>query len=371
MTDVPPLKVTVISQHGDTAVGGAERYISEVSKRLRAGHGFELDHLTSESEALPPGRLRFGSSSFHPAWRAQVRRYLRATGTQVVYVHHTVPGLTDAALRAARDLALPAALMYHGDVTGSETVKRLLGSLYHTCVGRVSLAIPAVTFASSAAYAASSPTLGGRPVVAAPPGVDPVMLEGERRPARPYVLFVGKPEVKSKGLDVLLAAWQQLTSARSESVSAHPDWAELELVVAGGRTKQRRGRVRYIGQVSSRRELADLYASAQVTVLPSTSSAESFGMVLAEALLAGCPIVGSKIGGVPTLIEHGKNGYLAPPGDPNALARALGRALLQQDALRSHLNARRRAYAELFSWDRTAATVAATLRRLASRGATP
>ena len=58
--------------------------------------------------------------------------------------------------------------------------------------------------------------------------------------------------------------------------------------------------------------------SGDLFLLP--SSQESFGLAALEAMAYGIPVVGSAIGGLPELIAHGKNGFLAPVGDIEAMA---------------------------------------------------
>jgi glycosyltransferase involved in cell wall biosynthesis len=65
----------------------------------------------------------------------------------------------------------------------------------------------------------------------------------------------------------------------------------------------------------------------KATVFVLASHTESFPLSQAEAREAGCAIVGTTVGGVPELLEHGRAGLLVPPHDPNALARALRRLL--------------------------------------------
>jgi glycosyltransferase involved in cell wall biosynthesis len=54
---------------------------------------------------------------------------------------------------------------------------------------------------------------------------------------------------------------------------------------------------------------------------------ESFGLVFAEAMAAGCPVVGTTVGGIPGLVAHGRTGLLAEPESPAALATAINRVL--------------------------------------------
>lgn len=62
-------------------------------------------------------------------------------------------------------------------------------------------------------------------------------------------------------------------------------------------------------------------AEARVAVLPSLT--EPQGIAVLEALAAGCPLVASRVGGIPEMVDHGRNGHLVPPGDAPALAGAM------------------------------------------------
>ena len=53
------------------------------------------------------------------------------------------------------------------------------------------------------------------------------------------------------------------------------------------------------------------------------SSREAFGLVLAEAMMAGLPVVGTKVGGIPDVLDGGSAGLLVPPFDPAGLAGAI------------------------------------------------
>jgi glycosyltransferase involved in cell wall biosynthesis len=83
-----------------------------------------------------------------------------------------------------------------------------------------------------------------------------------------------------------------------------------------------------------RRDIPDLMAAADVLVLPSV--AEAFGLVLAEALYLGTPVVASRVGGIPEIVRDGVDGLLVPPGSPEALAQAL-LEVSQDEGLRQRL----------------------------------
>ena len=114
--------------------------------------------------------------------------------------------------------------------------------------------------------------------------------------------------------------------------------------------------------------LAAAYANAEVFCLPSTERAESFGLVLLEAMRAGLPTVASDIpgSGVGFVVRHNETGLLVPPGDVPALAGALQR-MANDAALRQRLGAAgQKRWLEEFTLDRAADQTLALYRQLLS-----
>lgn len=177
----------------------------------------------------------------------------------------------------------------------------------------------------------------------AEPGVDPAPLAAGS-PAGTELLSVGAVTAL-KGYDVLAAALDQLrdlawTCRGVGSTAIEPDLA----ATIGG--------VRLTGPMT-RAELDATYAEADLLVL--ASRAETYGMVVTEALARGVPVVASDVGGVREALGDG--GVLVPPDDPAALALAL-RRWLTSDAHRAELRAAARARrSTLTGWDRTVALV--------------
>lgn len=87
-------------------------------------------------------------------------------------------------------------------------------------------------------------------------------------------------------------------------------------------------RIRYANETSES-ELPVLLAAADLCVWPAVN--EAYGMALLEAQAAGLPVVSAEIGGVPALVAHGETGLLVPPGDADALARAVAQLLDDPD----------------------------------------
>ncbi len=88
-------------------------------------------------------------------------------------------------------------------------------------------------------------------------------------------------------------------------------------------------RVHFLGE---RRDVPDCLAGMDIFVLPSLN--EGMGRALIEAMAAGLPVVASRVGGVPAVLEDGRSGRLVPPGDADALAAAIGALLAKpEDAM--------------------------------------
>lgn len=91
-------------------------------------------------------------------------------------------------------------------------------------------------------------------------------------------------------------------------------------------------------------EKAAVYRMCDVTVLPSLNSTESFGMVQAESMLCGTPVVASDLPGVRAATMTTGMGLIVPPADPEALARGLLQVLERPEAFRKSSEVVRRAY---------------------------
>ncbi len=148
----------------------------------------------------------------------------------------------------------------------------------------------------------------------------------DRTPNRPVFLFLGRlyPE---KGAGLFLEALRKLPphSFRAEIAGEGPEEKTLRAL------SERAGLpVSFRGFVSGEEKLRLLSCSSCV-VMPSLWF-ENCPMTVLEAYRAGVPVVASRIGGLPEIVEEGRTGMLVPPGDPRALARALRTIITQPRA---------------------------------------
>jgi glycosyltransferase involved in cell wall biosynthesis len=178
-------------------------------------------------------------------------------------------------------------------------------------------------------------------------------------PERPQVLFVGVLE-RYKNVDGLAAAWHR--------VAKRVPTAQLRLVGTGSLADRVQrlvadlpGRVCWTARLSQA-GVAGALDGSTCLVLP--SRAEGMGRVVIEAFCRGRGVIGSRVGGIPDLIEGGRNGLLVPPGDTRALEDALV-AFLSDCALAERLG--RGAHASAALWAISPDEFARRIRSLVER----
>jgi D-inositol-3-phosphate glycosyltransferase len=120
------------------------------------------------------------------------------------------------------------------------------------------------------------------------------------------------------------------------------------------------GRVTFVGAIPQQ-QLPLYYSAASLVVVP--SHYESFGFVAAEALACGTPVIASKVGGLPTIVQDGENGLLVPWRRPEAFAERIAWLLTDREMLRQ-LTVGARASVERLSWGSAAERTIRLYRQL-------
>ncbi|MGH9078191.1 MAG: glycosyltransferase family 4 protein [Acidimicrobiales bacterium] len=166
-----------------------------------------------------------------------------------------------------------------------------------------------------------------------------------RPPGAGVVLFVGRHEPR-KGLAVLIEAVGRLDPGVTLWVAGEgPQTARLRQATSAD------GRVHWLGTIGEEEKMRRLRA-ADVVCAPSLHG-ESFGVVLIEAMAAGACVVASDLPGYRNVTGGERGALLVPPGDPAALAAAIGRGLSGGPDI-SALRDRGAGRAESFSMSRLA-----------------
>lgn len=183
-----------------------------------------------------------------------------------------------------------------------------------------------------------------------PPGVDvsDFSPRARREPSAGYILCVARLSDPRKNLGLLLDAYAKLAGRWPDAprlmlagMDALPErlWRRAADLGIAGRIDQRLRPTRAV--------LAALYRDAQTFVL--SSAEEGFGVVIVEAMASGVPVVSTRSGGPDNIITEGRDGFLVPCGDADALASRL-ETLARDEALNLELGREaRRTAVERFS----------------------
>ncbi|HSZ43160.1 MAG TPA: glycosyltransferase family 4 protein [Trebonia sp.] len=337
--------------------GGVQSHIRDLAEALIGlGHEVSVIAPADEDRPLPPYVVPTGAAmpvpyngsvarlAFGPLSLNRVRRWLRDGGFDVLHVHEpTVPSLSLLACWAATG---PIVATVHTAMPRSRVLlatQSVLRSALEKIDGRIAVSEPARTTLVH--------HLGGDAVLI-PNGVATRRFRsGEPLAGWPGVGgtigFLGRIDEPRKGLAVLLKAFEILA----------PERPGLRLLIAGrgdaDEWRQKlpadiRDRAVFLGETTDEENVRVLH-SVDVFCSPNTGG-ESFGIVTAEAMAAGLPIVASDIDAFRQVLRDGRAGELFVTGDPADLARAAG-ALLDDPARRAELSVAALDAVAAYDWD--------------------
>jgi phosphatidylinositol alpha-mannosyltransferase len=369
------VKIGLVSPYDLAVPGGVNSHIRHLADNFIAlGHEVRLMAPCSDlSRAGPnaiiisrPHPIPAGGSIAHmaisPRLAGPVRRVLAEEAFDVVHVHE--PLVSFLPIQFLRfSWAINVGTFHAARDSGARLytyTRRLLKASFRRLDGKI-----AVSYAAARLIEPHFP--GYYNII--PNGVDVQRFAGpyDRLPdlddGKLNVLFVGRLE-KRKGLRYLLRAFARLKAVRPDS----------RLVVVGAYdSRQKRGYerwvedtglddVEFVGYVPLAL-LPRYHHSAHIFCAPNTGN-ESQGIILLEAMAAGCPVIASNIDGFAGVLTHGVEGMLVRPKDSDALAGALIE-LAGSPELRRSMAEKARERAQHFSWERVSQRVLSYYERLA------
>jgi phosphatidylinositol alpha-mannosyltransferase len=368
------VKIGIVCPYEWDVPGGVQQHIRDLAEALIGlGHRVSViapadDDVPLQPFVVPAGRAvpvpyngSVGRVAFGFLSAGRVRRWIHEGGFDVLHVHEpAAPSLGILACWAADG---PIVGTFHASYQKSRLVSvtaPILQSALEKITGRIAV--------SEAARQTLVEHLGGDAVLI-PNGVateryamgEPLpgwtdRVDGEeaaRDGSGGALGFLGRMDEQRKGLPVLLRAFEILGRERPG----------LRLLLAGpgdaGDVRARvspelRDRVVILGMVSEEDKVR-AYHSVDVFVAPNLGG-ESFGIVLAEAMSAGAPILASDIEAFDRVLLGGRAGTLFRVGDHDALAAAAGE-LLDDPARRKQLSAEARAAVRRYDWSAVARDV--------------
>jgi glycosyltransferase involved in cell wall biosynthesis len=274
-------------------------------------------------------------------------RTARRARTRSIVAHHAgTRGLS--ALVAARSLDAKVTLFIHGSEWTHPTYNRKLSAFVS---GRAHRIIANSSYTKQLCMEAT----GRADISVISPGVDHGRFNPSYRAREcrddPIVLFVGAMHPR-KGADVFARAIPLLHDVPARFIFAGPSGPlepEVRSIISRSGSHNR---VDFRGQLSSE-ELPRVLAEAEIFVFPTVWGTEGFGMVAAEAMACGVPVVASRIAAIPEVVLDDETGLLVEPGDPVDLASKL-RLLLADPSRRHCLGRAGTKHAQQYRWDRLA-----------------
>ena len=358
------MRIALVCPYAWDRFGGVQTHVRALGRALAArGHdvGMLAPQASGSDGEAPDGVVLVGRAvsvpangsmaplAFGPLAAARIRRVLDDIEPDVVHLHE--PLIPSISLLALWNSDVPTVGTFHAAADSSLGYRAT-----RPVLARAAARLTVRTAVSDAAVALVSRYFPGEYEVT-PNGVE---VDRFARAApldfgpRQSILFLGRLE-RRKGLDVLIEAMTFLRDL------------DVHLVVAGGGPEERFSRsfarrlgidARFIGRLSER-NLPRAYRAADVYCAPALGG-ESFGIVLAEAMAAGAPVVCSDLPAFRAVADDAA--LLVPPDHPAALADALRRALTDEQQ-RARMRERGETAAQRFDWDRLAEGVEAVYEK--------
>lgn len=358
MTSQPNRTLLLITPYFWPAIGGLEHYAQTIAQGLKR-LGWNVHVVTSGKhtetvahEGLTIHRLKTDITFFNTpigwSWRRAIKRLIIELKPDVINLHAPVPSMAIAGWLAAGNT--PVVVTYHaGSMRKGKMAADVPIWLFEQLVLPRLLKKARSIIASSDFVKKSFLQSWKAKTDVVTPGVNHQRFTPLDKPKLHHprkLVFVGDARDPRKGLPVLLQALKQIPDCQLEVIGQAPMVSQQRVI--------------YRGQLTGMK-LVEAYQSADIVILPSTTNAESFGMTLLEAMACGRPVIGSDIGGIPTLVQDGVNGLLVNANDTDALADAIER-LIHNEKLATKLGqAGRQTAVDSYSWDSRIEQTAAIL----------
>jgi glycosyltransferase involved in cell wall biosynthesis len=337
----------------------------EITKNLRArGEDVTLvapkrrvnSHQPDESWIVRlPSWFRWGNGSILKGLDPMIRN------TDVVHLHYPFFGTAEAVAQSCLLHRKPLFTTFHMDATASFPLGMIFAGFRFASQPAILLASQRV-FVSSMDYASRSSMAGytnAHPdrIIENPFGVDSMFVSGagdRKRFGIPEDAFVVgftasmDHQHRFKGIEILLEAMTMLPNVHALFVG---DGDRRRVYESWANDKKIGDRCHFVGHLT-RTDLPIAYRTMDVFTFPSIGKAEAFGLVCAEALACGVPVIASDLAGVRTVVRNDETGLIIPPHNAKILSGAIDR-LRQSANLRKQLSERAEKDAHLrFDWNR-------------------
>lgn len=344
------MRVGLVCPYSFDEPGGVQAHVLDLATHLRhLGHHTQVLGPASAGTQLPEWVTRGGPAvpipyngsvarlSFGPQVRWITRQFIEEGDFDVLHLHE--PNSPSYSMVAAGMAQGPIVATYHASADTSHALKLALPALR----GRLEK-IRAGIAVSEMAWRWQADQVGTDPVII-PNGVDTASFAAHRLPpaqgSEVEIAFLGRLDEPRKGLDILLEAVGKLTTPAKVTVMGAGHARPVEGVTFTGKVTEEQKR--------------EILGRADIFVAPNTGG-ESFGIILVEAMAAGCAVVASDIEAFSAVC--GGAGVLFPPGNSDALAREL-QQLIDDPSARTSLIAAGASRCVEYDWSTVARKIVA------------
>jgi phosphatidylinositol alpha-mannosyltransferase len=366
------LNIGMVSPYGWDLPGGVQAHINDLALYCMAqGHQVSVLAPAVDESLLPPWVQSVGRPiaipyngavarvAFGPVANRRVRRWIQEGDFDLLHLHEpAIPSLSLLACWAAEG---PMVGTFHVSAPKQKAIYAV-GPILEPAIEKLHARIAV----SQTARSTLTEHLETDAVVI-PNGINlEAFSDGDATDefGRNAIGFIGRFEEPRKGLSILLRACEQVLKKRTD----------FQVVVAGPGdptefldkcSSELKSRLHFLGRVSDSRK-QQLLRSVAIYVAPNTGG-ESFGIILAESMAAGAPVIASDLPAFVDVLDQGKAGVLFPSEDEGELAAKIEELLLDTEK-RARLTLAGKLRAQIYDWSVVGESVLDIYRLITATG---
>ncbi|MEW5760594.1 MAG: glycosyltransferase [Candidatus Thermoplasmatota archaeon] len=372
------MQILEIAKYFPPVRGGFETYAYYISLNLsRLGHrvtvlSFGDRDILEEKEGIEVLRVRPSISISNAPFSKKFIKLGMKKGKEADVIHLQVPNPTAeiVALKISRKYGKTIVVTYTGEIIRKGFIMNSLKSLHEKTILMPLLKIAKSIIVQTPMYKNRSSILSNyeSKIEIIPGGVDikkfcPINVE---RDDKKNIIFVGRL-VGYKGIEYLLDAMKTLKgkvpNAKLNIIGRGP----LEKKLKNLAEKLKLDNVAFLGELDENEYISYLNKS-NLLVLPSINREEAFGFVLLEAMACEKPVVASKVGGIPYVVEDGETGFLVEPMNKNDIAEKI-LLLISNPSLAETMGKKgRERVIKMFQWEDVAKKIETNLKKALEKG---
>ncbi len=379
------MKILFISSYFHTKQGGLENYLFNLAKYLGSKAGNQIIVISSGKSKIVqkkivgnvihyqlPVTFTISNTPIGLTWPIEVYKIFTREKPDIVNAHFPVPFLADIGIYLSKILDIPSVSTYHGGFFNkNEFLSKIITQIYEKSFEYLTFSFSTEILVLNTSLLNSKLKRFNKKTVVIPPGIETQFIHN--RKFTPIdkdnlnLIFIGNLDKAHswKGLEILLIALSTILTEQQIS-------GKLTVLGSGNNIKYYKdltknmgldGNVQFLGE-TQHSSIPAVLQKQNILVLPSTSDSESFGLVLIEAMANGCLVIGSNIGGIPSVISDSETGLLFEAGNSNDLANKITMMCSSTDLQRKLLEKSQLLVTEKYNYDKNLEAIQNNYKKL-------